>query len=134
MTSGSGPKTSETGNLVLSGLNKNITDCVKDGPLRKCSSNVKDGPNRSCKSNVPSKAPHRKYYEPANDAKTFFVNSHGHLHYHQDPQLIYKPNDKRNPSTIDQGHLYAEWWKKSRSYTQTHLTDVADSRKSTTSR
>ena len=44
---GKEPKTSRTGNVVLSGPNKNITDSNKDGPLRKgatAGSNVKLGP------------------------------------------------------------------------------------------
>ena len=35
VTNGKGLKTSKTGNSVLSGPNKNITDSVKDGPFRK---------------------------------------------------------------------------------------------------
>ena len=35
VTNGKEPKTSKTGNSVLSGPNKNIMDRVKDGPFRK---------------------------------------------------------------------------------------------------
>ena len=63
-------KTSRTGNAVLSGSNKNITDSNKDGPLRKgatAGSNVKLCPKMKQTS---KKAPHRMYYMPSNDTKT----------------------------------------------------------------
>ena len=94
MTTGKEPNPSKAGNSVLSGPNKNITDSVKDGPFRSgtvTSSNAKLGPKRSNKS---KKAPHRKHDMHSNNTKTFFINSQGHLQCHQDPQLIYKPNDK----------------------------------------
>ena len=87
-------KTSRTGNTVLSGPNKNITDSNKDGPLRKgatASSNVKLGPKMKQTS---KKAPCRKYYMPSNDTKTFQINNKGHLQCHQDPNFIHRPNDK----------------------------------------
>ena len=93
-TRGKEPKTSKSGNSVLSGPNKKITDSVKDGPFRKHtagSSNVKSGPKMKYTS---KEAPCRKYYMPSNDTKTFQINSKGHLHCHQDPNLIHKPNDK----------------------------------------
>ena len=49
VTTGKEPKTSKSGNSVLSGPNKKITDSVKDGPFRKHtpgSSNAKHGPKR----------------------------------------------------------------------------------------
>ena len=91
---GKAPNSSKTGNSVPSGLNKNIMDSVKDSPFRSstvCGSKAKLGPKRSNKS---KKAPCRKHYIPSDDTKTFFVNSQGHLQCHQDPHLIYKPNDK----------------------------------------
>ena len=92
--SGKEPKTSKTGNSVHSGPNKNITDSVKDSPFSKggtFSSNAKLGPKRNNKS---KKSPHRKYYMPYNDTKTFQINNKGHLQLHQDPNLIHKPNNK----------------------------------------
>ena len=91
---GKEPKTSRTGNAVLSGPNKNITDSNKDGPLRKSTtagSNVKLGPKMKQTS---KKAPRRKYYMPSNDTKTFQINNKGHLQCHQDPNFIHRPNDK----------------------------------------
>ena len=52
---------------------------------------MKPSPKRS---NQSKQAPHRKYYQPSNNTKTFFINSQGHLQCHQDHQLIYKSNDK----------------------------------------
>ena len=91
---GKEPKTSKTGNSVLSGPNKNIMDSTKDGPFRNAKangSNTKLGPKRSKTS---KQTPCRKYYVPSNDTKIFFINSQGNLQCHQDHQLIYKPNDK----------------------------------------
>ena len=91
---GKEPKTSKSGNLVLSGPNKNTMDSTKDGPFRNAKapgSNVKLGPKRSNKS---KQTPHRKYYMPSNDTKTFKINSKGHLQCHQDPNFIHKPNNK----------------------------------------
>ena len=56
------PKPPKTGNSVLSGPNKKITDNVKDGPFRKHtagSSSAKLGPKRK---HTSKEAPHRKYY------------------------------------------------------------------------
>ena len=72
---GKEPKTSRTGNTVLSGPNKNIMDSTKDGPLRKgatTGSYVKLGPKMKRTS---KKAPCRKYYMPFNDTKTFQINN-----------------------------------------------------------
>ena len=93
-TTGKEPKTSKSGNSVHSGPNKNITDSVKDGPFSNQtadSSNAKSGPKMK---HTSKKAPHRKYYMPSNDTKTFQINSKGHLQCLQDPNLIHKPNDK----------------------------------------
>ena len=87
-------KTTRTGNLVLSGPNKIITDSNKDGPLRKgakAGSSAKLSPKMKQTSN---KAPRRKYYIPNNDTQTFQINNKGHLQCHQDPNLIHRPNDK----------------------------------------
>ena len=96
VTTGKEPKTSKSGNLVPSGPNKNIMDSVKDGPFSNQtadSSNAKSGPKMK---HTSKKAPHRKYYRPSNDTKTFQINSKGHLQCLQDPNLIHKPNDKGN--------------------------------------
>ena len=93
-STGKEPKTSKTGNSVLSGPNKEISDSIKDNPLRKGTkhgSNAKLGPKMKLKS---KKSPHRKYYMPSNDTKTFQINNKGHLQCLQDPNLIHKPNDK----------------------------------------
>ena len=93
-TTGKEQKTSKLGNSVHSGPNKKIMDSVKDGPFRKHtadSSNVKSNPKRK---HTSKEAPHRKYYMPSNDTKTFQINSKGHLQCHQDPNLIHKPSDK----------------------------------------
>ena len=94
VSKGKEPKTSRTGNAVLSGPNKIITDSNKDGPLRKGATtgfNVKLGPKMKQTS---KNAPHRKYYMPSNDTKTFQINNKGHLQCHQDPNLIHRPNNK----------------------------------------
>ena len=94
VTTGKEPKTLKSGNSVLSGPNKKITDSKKDGPFRKHtadSSNAKHGPKRK---HTSKEAPCRKYYIPSNDTKTFQINNRGHLQCHQDPNLIHKPNDK----------------------------------------
>ena len=94
VTTGKEQKTSKEGNSVHSGPNKNITDSVKDGPFSNQtagSSNAKSGPNIK---HTSKKAPHRKYYRPSNDTKTFQINNKGHLQCLQDPNLIHKPNDK----------------------------------------
>ena len=92
-TNGMALNSSKTGNSVPSGPNKNITDSAKDGPFRSSTvsgSKARLGPKRSNKS---KKAPHRKHHVPSDHTKTFFINSEGHFQCHQDPQLIYKPND-----------------------------------------
>ena len=79
VTIGKEPKTSKTGNPVLSGPNKKITDNVKDGLFRKHtagSSNAKLGLKRK---HTSKEAPCRKYYMPSNDTKTFQINNKGHL-------------------------------------------------------
>ena len=87
-TTGKEPKTSKTGNSVLSGPNKKTMDNVKDSPFRKHtagSSNAKHGPKRK---HTSKETPHRKYYMPSNDTKTFQINNKCHLQCHQDPNLI----------------------------------------------
>ena len=102
------PKTSKSGNSVHSGPNKNITDSVKDSPFSNQtadSSNVKSGPKMK---HTSKKAPRRKYYMPSNDTKTFQINSKGHLQFLQDPNLIYKPNDKGKLPGSREAPIYHE--------------------------
>ena len=107
-TRGKEQKTSKSGNLVHSGPNKTITDSVKDGPFRKHtadSSYVKSGPKMK---HTSKEAPHRKYYKPSNDTKTFQINSKGHLQCLQDPNLIHKPNDKGKLPGSREAPIYHE--------------------------
>ena len=108
VTTGKEPKTSKLGNLVLSGPNKKITDSVKDSPFRKHtagSSNAKSGPKMK---HTSKEAPHRKYYMPSNDTKTFQINSKGHLQCLQDNNLIHKPNDKGKLPGSREAPIYHE--------------------------
>ena len=107
-TTGQEPKTSKPGNSVHSGPNKNIMDSVKDGPFSNQttdSSNVKSGPKMK---HTSKKAPHRKYYKPSNDTKTFQINNKGHLQCLQDPNLIHKPNDKGKLPGSREAPIYHE--------------------------
>ena len=54
------------------------------------------------------KAPHRKYYKPSNDTKTFQINNKGHLQCLQDPNLIHKPNDKGKLPGSREAPIYHE--------------------------
>ena len=108
VTTGKELKTSKSGNSVLSGPNKKITDSVKDGPFRKRtadSSNAKPGPKRK---HTSKEAPRRKYYMPSNNTKTFQINNKGHLQCHQDPNLIHKPNDKGKLPGSREAPIYHE--------------------------
>ena len=107
-TTGKEPKTSKLGNLVHSGPNKNITDIVKDGPFSNqtaSSSNMKSGPKMK---HTSEKAPHRKYYKPSNDTRTFQINNKGHLQCQQDPNFIHKPNDKGKLPGSREAPIYHE--------------------------
>ena len=107
-TTGKEPKTSKSGNSVLSGPNKNITDSVKDGPFSNQttdSSKAKDGPKMK---HTSKKAPRRKYYKPSNDTKTFQINNKGHLQCLQDPNLIHKPNGKGKLPGSREAPIYHE--------------------------
>ena len=107
-TTGKEPKTSKSGNSAHSGPNKNITDSVKDSPFSNQttdSSNAKSGPKMK---HTSKKAPHRKYYKPSNDTKTFQINNKGHLQCLQDPNLIHKPNDKGKLPGSREAPIYHE--------------------------
>ena len=98
----------KTGNSVLPGPNKNITDSIKDGPFGKhtaSGSNAKLSPKRSSKA---KQTPHTKYYMPTHDTKTFQINNKGHLQYHQDPNLIHKPNNKGKLPGSREAPIYHE--------------------------
>ena len=107
-TAGKEQKTSKSGNSVHSGLNKKITDSVKDGPFRKHtadSSNAKSSPKMK---HTSKEAPRRKYYKPSNDTNTFQINSKGHLQCLQDPNLIHKPNAKGKLPGSREAPIYHE--------------------------
>ena len=107
-TTGQEPKTSKQGNSVYSGPNKKITDSVKDGPFSNQTgnkSNAKSGPKMK---HTSKKAPHRKYYRPSNDTKTFQINNKGHLQCLQDPKLIHKPNNKGKLPGSREAPIYHE--------------------------
>ena len=108
VTNGKEQKTSNSGNSVHSGPNKNITDSVKDGPFSNQTTDsftAKDGPKMKHTSN---KAPCRKYYKPSNDTKIFQINNKGHLQCLQDPNLIHKPNDKGKLPGSREAPIYHE--------------------------
>ena len=108
VTTGKESKTSKLGNSVHSGPNKKITDRVKDGPFSNQtagSSNAKSGPKMK---HASKKAPHRKYYRPSNDTKTFQINSKGHLQCLQDPNLIHRPNNKGKLPGSREAPIYHE--------------------------
>ena len=107
-TTGKELKTSKSGNSVHSGPNKKIMDSVKDGPFSKHtadSSNANSGPKMK---HTSKEAPHRKYYIPSHDTKTFQINSKGHLQCLQDPNLIHKPNDKGKLPGSREAPIYHE--------------------------
>ena len=107
-TTGKEPKTSKTGNSVLSGPNKNIVDSTKDGPLRKVTatgSNAKLCPKMK---HTSKQVLRRKYYRPSNDTKTFQINNKGHLQCHQDPNFIHRPNEKRKLPGSKEALIYHE--------------------------
>ena len=45
---------------------------------------------------------------PSNDTKTFQINNKGHLQYHQDPNLIHKPNNKGKLPGSREAPIYHE--------------------------
>ena len=116
------PKSSKSCNPVPSEQKTDVTDNTKDGPLRNqnasrsnakvgplrsqnTKSNAKDGPKRRNKSKQTS---HRAYYIPSNDTKTFQINNKGHLQCHQDPNFIFKPNDKGKLQGSREAPIYHE--------------------------
>ena len=84
-------------NSVLSEPNSTVKREQLDGPFRTKSKSTKrnakqlNGPKRS---NSAQSDPDRRYYEPSNDTKTYFVNSQGHLQSREDPPETIKPDKK----------------------------------------
>ena len=87
-------------NSVLSEPTSTLQSRQLDGPLRSKSnhnttqlaqSKQLSGPEMSnkCHSN-----PDRKYYKPTDGAKTYYINSQGHLQSREDPPEIIKPDKK----------------------------------------
>ena len=116
-TNGKEPKTSKQGNLVHSGPNKNITDSVKDGPFsnQTGNSNAKSGPKMK---HTSKKAPHRKYYRPSYDTKTFQINSKGHSSVNKTPNSSTDQMTKANcqatgkhQSTMNHRQCHARPWR-----------------------
>ena len=119
-------------NLVLSEPTRTLESKQLDGPLRSQSKSTKrnskhlSGPKRS--TNAQSN-PDRRYYEPSNDTKTYFVNSQGHLQSREDPQgsssLMPKANyqtAKKLPSITNQVQLLLMVQKSFELSTPIHLT------------
>ena len=107
-TNGKELKTSKQGNSVHSGLNKNITDSVKDGPFSNQTTSNSNAKNSPKMKHTSKKAPRRKYYRPSNDTKTFQINNKGHLQCLQDPNLIHRPNDKGKLPGSREAPIYNE--------------------------
>ena len=84
-------------NLVLSEPSSTVKNKQLDGPLRSKSKSTKhnvkqlSGPKRSTEAH---RDPERRYYEPSDGTKTYFVNSQGHLQSRDDPPEIIKPDKK----------------------------------------
>ena len=80
---------------------------TKDGPFRKHTSGApsKDGPKRK---HTSKKSPHRNYYKPSDDTRTFKINNQSHLQCTEDPKLIHKPNDKGKLPDSREAPIYHE--------------------------
>ena len=107
-SSGKELKMSKTCNSVHSGPNKNMMYSVKDSPFRRSNasgSNAKLSPKRR---NISKQTPHRNYYVPSNDTKTFQINNQGNLQCHQDPNLIHKPKNKGKLPGSREAPIYHE--------------------------
>ena len=99
---------------VLSEPRRTIQTEQLDGPLRNTStSNTQQlkqskqlsGPKRSSKE--PSVLD-RRYYKPTNVAKTYYLNSQGHLQSREDPPEIIKPNGKGKLPDSKEHPIYHE--------------------------
>ena len=97
-TTGRQPNTQKTGPAVG----------TKDGPFRKSTGNgstMKLSPKMKQNN---KKRPHRKYYQPSDDTKTYRINKQGHLQCVEDPNLIHKPNDKGKLPGSREAPIYHE--------------------------
>ena len=111
-------KSSQSGNSVHSGPNKNITDSVKDGPFSNQTidnSNAKSGPKMK---HTSKKAPRRKYYKPSNDTKTFRSTTKVTSSVYKTPTSSTSQMTKANcqatgkhQSTMNQGQCHARPWR-----------------------
>ena len=82
------------------------TSSAKDGPFRKHTGGAtKDGPKRK---HTTKKTPRRNYYKPSDDTKTYKVNNQGHLQCKEDPNPIFKPNDKGELPGSREAPIYHE--------------------------
>ena len=82
-------------------------DSAKHDPFRKGTSGApsKDGPKMK---HTSRKSPHRNYYKPSDDTRTFKISKQGHLQCTEDPQLIHKPNDKGKLPGSREAPIYHE--------------------------
>ena len=84
-------------NSVLSAPSGTVKREQLDGPLR---SKSKSNKRKSKQLSSPLRSanahsnPDRRYYQPSEDTKTYFVNSQGHLQSRDEPPEIIKPNKK----------------------------------------
>ena len=85
-------------NSVLSEPSGTVKREQLDGPLRSKSKSNKRTQSKQLSSPLRSANAHsnpdRRYYQPSNDTKTYFVNSQGHLQSRDEPPEIIKPNKK----------------------------------------
>ena len=90
------PSRTPGNNSVLSGPTRTLEREQLDGPLSQSKSTKRNskkisGPLRSSQA---QSNPDRRYYEPSDGTKTYFVNSQGHLQSRDDPPEIIKPDKK----------------------------------------
>ena len=87
-------------NSVLSAPSGTVKRNQLDGPLRNKSKSTKRQLTQSKQLSSPLRTsnahsnPDRRYYQPSDDTKTYFVNSQGHLQSREDPPGTIKPNAK----------------------------------------
>ena len=87
-------------NSVLSEPSGTLKREQLDGPLRSKSKSTKRQLTQSKQLSSPLRTknahsnPDRRYYQPSDDTKTYFVNSQGHLQSREDPPETIKPNAK----------------------------------------
>ena len=91
----------ETANTTTAGSNK-------DGPFRKQTDNTRKGKLGPKRSQTSKKSPRRRYYQPLEGTKTFYINNQGHLQCHQDLKLIHQSNDKGKLPGSREAPIYHE--------------------------